>query len=271
MTALSLVLRCRSSLATSSRHLTPPRQTLSTRLLSTMSSPVVELREYTLAPAHATSFLKKTAETIDLRTSCLPLRLFCMPETGGPLQVATHFYYYEGGLAERDAQRAILMAEPDWQAYIATCRPFSNAQASSIYVQAPLVKEFGGRLTGLSEITKSLPGSKPIYEIRRYHLKLGYDTVPQFLEHYKRGLPSKLDAQGTDPTTSLVTLLYSEVGRLNEVIEVWRHGEGATAMEASRVAARGASEWRKAIADIAPLAITFTNTIYKPTGFSPMR
>ncbi|KAL3914643.1 MAG: hypothetical protein SGILL_006021, partial [Bacillariaceae sp.] len=42
-----------------------------------------------------------------------------------------------------------------------------------------------------------------ILEIRRYYLKLGYDTVPNFLSLYGDGLPSKLSAQGTDPETSL--------------------------------------------------------------------
>eukprot|EP00536_Pseudo-nitzschia_multiseries_P009656 jgi/Psemu1/23852/gm1.23852_g len=40
-----------------------------------------------------------------------------------------------------------------------------------------------------------------IFELRRYHLKLGYDTVPKFLDLYGAGLPSKLRAPGTDPRT----------------------------------------------------------------------
>jgi hypothetical protein len=100
---------------------------------------------------------------------------------------------------------------------------------------------------------------------------LGYDTVPKFLELYGSGLPSKLNADGTDPTTTLVTLLYSEVGRLNEVIEVWRHGNGVAAMEQSRVAARNATAWRSAIASIADLAIEFSATIHRPLPFSPIK
>jgi len=68
-----------------------------------------------------------------------------------------------------------------------------------------------------------------------------------------------------------VTVLSTEVGRLNEVMEIWRHGNGSTAMEISRHAARGAQEWRSAIASIADLALEFTSTIHKPTKFSPIR
>jgi hypothetical protein len=114
-------------------------------------------------------------------------------------------------------------------------------------------------------------GDDCILEIRRYKLILGYDTVPRFLSLYKAGLASKLNAQGTDPTTSLVTVMYSEVGRLNEVLEIWRHGAGARAMERSRVAARGAPEWRSAVAEIAGLAVDFTSTIHRPTSFSPLQ
>ena len=70
---------------------------------------------------------------------------------------------------------------------------------------------------------------------------------------------AKLSAEGTDPTTALVTLLYSDVGRLNEVIEICRHGHGTAAMVNSRVAARGAREWRNAIASIAELQYRFNS------------
>ena len=33
-----------------------------------------------------------------------------------------------------------------------------------------------------------------VYEIQRYQLKLGYDTVPNFLQLYDEVLPSKLNA-----------------------------------------------------------------------------
>ena len=63
-------------------------------------------------------------------------------------------------------------------------------------------------------------------------------------------------------------MLASEIGQLNEVIEVWRHGNGSSAMEASRAASRAAGPWRAAIAEIAGLATSFRTTVYKPTSFS---
>ena len=240
----------------------------------------IELREYDLFPEHASSYMQLTTDTSELRKSLSPLRFFSLPETGGKLNVATHAYYYAGGLSERDETRKTMAENNEWQDYIASMRFCVQAQNSTIFVEAPLVRQFD--LPGLATIVPSPssgaaqqePGGNNnncILEIRRYNLKLGYDTVPKFLELYGSGLPSKLNADGTDPTTSLITLLSSEVGRLNEVVEIWRHGNGTTAMEQSRVAARGAQEWRSAIASIADLAIEFRSTIHKPVSFSPIR
>jgi hypothetical protein len=253
---------------------------------STFSSTqaAIELREYDLFPEHASTYMQLTADTCELRNSLSPLRLFSLPETGGKLNVATHAYYYAGGLSERDQARREMAENKEWQDYIASIRFCVQAQNSTIFVEAPLVRQFD--LPGLANANanstipappagaaQQQPGDNTdcILEIRRYNLKLGYDTVPKFLELYGSGLPSKLNAEGTDPTTSLMTLLYSEVGRLNEVIEIWRHGNGTTAMEQSRVAARGAQEWRSAIASIADLAIEFRSTIHKPVSFSPIQ
>jgi NIPSNAP len=200
-----------------------------------------------------------------------PLRFFSLPETGGTLHVATHAYYYAGGHAERDETRRIMARRPDWKIYVGRVLPDLDTQASTIWAEAPFVTKQYPQVHGLATVPTDLPGDNTILELRRYKLKLGYDTVPKFLELYAAGLPSKLNAPGTDPTTSLVSVLYTEVGRLNEVLEIWRHGGGSAAMEASRQAARGAADWRLAIASIADLAVEFTSTIHKPTAFSPIK
>jgi hypothetical protein len=216
------------------------------------------------------AYLDATAQAAELRKSLLPLRFFSMPDTGGQLNIATHAYYYVGGHMERDAGRTQMTRSPAWQRYLEKCGPFLQEQKSQVFVESPLVEKFE-EIQGLSSISEAnVDGSNGILEIRRYNLILGYDTVPNFMKLYEGGLPSKLSAQGTDPTTSLITLLYSEVGRLNEVIEIWRHGDGTAAMERSRAAARGATPWRTSIAKIAPLAVEFTSTIHKPASFSPL-
>ena len=81
-------------------------------------------------------------------------------------------------------------------------------------------------------------------------------------------------------TTNLVVVLtarlfygaYSLVIRdilfLFYILHSAQHGDGFPAMARSREAARKAEPWREAINNIAPLAISFSNTIVRPTSFS---
>ena len=237
---------------------------------SSTSPPIVELREYKLHPAFAADYIKATVAAASVRHEHVPTRLFSLPETGGALNVATHLYDYAGGHAEREAARGGMPGDARWVEYLGEVRPFVAEQRSTIFVEASdIVDNFS--LHGMGGAGGGPGGggsgdASPIYEIRRYQLKLGYDTVPRFLTHYASGLGSKLGAEGTHESTSLVTLLYSDIGPLNEVIEVWRHGAGTHAMQVSRGAARGAGPWRDAISEIAGLAMSFTSTVHKPVG-----
>jgi len=242
---------------------------------SASAAPIVELREYNLHPEHVVQYTKATTIYAHLRKCLTPLRMFSFPETGGLLNVATHLYYFEGGFEERNQRRTQMGESADWKGYLKTVKPCMINQKSTIFVEAPLVAETE-KVCGLKANAEEMldvygeDAEGTVLEIRRYQLKLGYATVPLFLKHYAEGLPSKLNAEGTDPSTALVTLLYSEVGELNEVIELWRHGSTG-AMERSRVAARSAQKWRNSIAEIAALATSFTSTIHKPLDFSPLR
>ena len=244
---------------------------------SSATIPIVELREYSLFPASVVKYTQVTSATSNLRKSLTPMKYFGLPETGGNLNIATHLYYYQGGYTDRNIRRKVMAENKEWADYVNAVRPCMDTQKSTIFVEAPFIHtmiqqdDFATKIFGLSAVNdNTFHGADSIIEFRRYQLKLGYDTVPKFLTMYEKGLPSKLLAEGTDPTTSLITLLYCEVGQLNEVIEIWRH-QGTEAMEKSRIAARSAMEWREAISSIAGLANVFKNTIHKPLAFSPLR
>jgi hypothetical protein len=242
------------------------------------SIPIVEVREDKINPhlveQYVTYFTGGSGNGIPNQRP--HLRLHGLADTGGILNQAIQIYAYPGGLEERERVRydwggkgAGLHSakydgpEMDDRTYNKMC---IIEQSSNVYAEAPFITT---QTIGIPGLMKPLSNhdqqqGSSIYEFRKYHLKLGYDTVPKFLSLYEAGLPSKLGAVGSDPTTSLVTLLYTEVGQLNEVIEVWKHGAGVKAMEKSRVAARSAPEWRQAIKEIAELAIYFRSTIYTP-------
>ena len=238
---------------------------VSRRSLSTIPTPgLYELRSYTLHPSGVDSFTALCTTSAPLRKSMLPLRLFTLPETGGMLNVAQHLYYYPT-LAARTAARTVSGASPEWKSFVNTSREFVAKQDSTLYQQAPQAildagGAPGGQWVGCEE--------RGIYEYRRYRLKLGYDTVPAFYELYEAGLPSKTKNQHDG--TMLTTVMHSDIGVLNEVIEIWRH-ESLEGMEQSRVMAREAGEWREAIGEIAKLAVQFQNSVHRPVSFSPWK
>ena len=181
-----------------------------------------------------------------------------------------HLYHYPGGHAERSGQRSVLAKKEEWKTYLGEVKACMMQQSSEIFVEAALVDNFD-EVKGLKHWVNSdkenngngrIPGKQNgIIELRKYQLKLGYDTVPNFLQLYSEALPSKLNAAGTHPTTELVTILVSDVGRLNTVYEVWKHGGevsggqdstavcGMQAMEQSRQASRGARNGKQRIAE----------------------
>jgi len=206
------------------------------------------------------------------------LSFFGTPETGGRLNTALHLYNYRSH-SERLLKRSQLASNPDWHLYLEKVKCSMIQQSSEIYVEATSITRKFEEVRGLQHFIdidqENEDDGEPslgIVEMRKYELQLGYDTVPKFLDIYG-ALSSKLKT--TAPTTELATVLVNEVGRLNCVYEIWKHGGpgecGFNAMESSRKSAREASEWRSAIADIAELALTFNTTIMRPLEFSPIK
>lgn len=181
------------------------------RQLSTTSPPIVEIREYVLQAQFAANYGTLAAKTASLRKSLLPMRLFCVPETGGQLNVATHFYFYEGGIEQRDEARNKALQNEEWKTFLVDSKPFALTQQSNLYAEAPLV--YKHNLCGMRAEMPASPDDNAIYEIRKYRMVLGYDTVPKYLALLEEGLPSKLAAAGNDPSSQLCTVLYTEVGK----------------------------------------------------------
>ena len=261
-------------------------------------TPVIEMQEFVLDPGHTWKYLEFAESQTALRRQLLPIRLCCAPDLGGKQNVMTHFYYFDQGIEQREDVRAVAAEHSRWQQYLMESRRYVFEQHANLYIEAPLVKTHnlkgmatafigGGSSSGggsgsvdtfTSSATSSyttapdgaaVPASAScIYEIRKYKLILGYGVVQQFLALYEAGLPSKLGAVGTDPSSELCTLISSEVGETNNVLEIWRHGGGVRAMNASRQAARAAIPWRDAINNIAKLTTHFANTLYKPLNHS---
>mmetsp|Transcript_36007 Transcript_36007/g.58037 ORF Transcript_36007/g.58037 Transcript_36007/m.58037 type:complete len:211 (+) Transcript_36007:126-758(+) len=199
---------------------------------------------------------------------------FMTTEIGGNLSRVHHLYYYKD-FDTRDEVRAAVAADARWASYLKEVKPHMLNQSSHIYVQADATLQaagLGGALhfkPDVAEMSTLPPTSAVCYELRRYQLKLGYPTVPDFLKSYGEGLQDKLRADDSGAST-LVTLLYNEVGPLNTVLELWRH-QSMQRSQDSRVASRKAPLWKKAVARNADLGMTFDNQFLRPTAFSPWK
>jgi hypothetical protein len=62
-----------------------------------------------------------------------------MPDTGSTLNVATHFYYYEGGVEERDKKRNIQSTNKEWVSYLKLSRPCVAEQRSTLFTEVAAV------------------------------------------------------------------------------------------------------------------------------------
>ncbi len=124
-------------------------------------------------------------------------------------------------------------------------------------------------LPGISSFSPSTPSKTSVYELRTYQLNLGYDTMPKMVSAFQHGLPSKIAAD-VERKGELVTVAFSEVGRVNQFVEVWRY-KAIEDSAAVREASRKAEKWRETVAQAASISQSFTNTFYRPTSFSPMQ
>jgi hypothetical protein len=226
-------------------------------------SAAIELREYNLKPSRAGEFQKLANASGALRKELAPLRLFATSDTGGQLHRVFHFYYHPSLQSRDDVARGMRECA-QWTAFEGDAARCCDKQSSSIYAEAPFVAEcYGGMST---ERIATADRCAAVYELRRYRLVLGYDTVPRFMDYYSSGLSSKLQVS-VEAGSRFCSLLYTEVGSLNEVVELWRH-HGVAGMVQARVLSRQSQPWKKAVANIAPLALSFSNTLLTPAPFS---
>jgi len=247
--------------------------------------PLWEFRTYDLAPVGQDTYLELSAAAIDLRMRLNPgFRAMFTADTGGQLNRVTHVYCYRN-MEHRAETRARMLASREWQDYVIASRSAGvTQQHSAIFLEAAECHKAAGAVPAASFSSPLVAGQPASYELRTYRLILGYNPVPQLRAAFERGLPSKVarDAHG-----KLVLFCYSDFGELNVVHELWRYPSAAACIEA-REAARGAPEWREAIAkartppqsfacyiltltppQVAPMVKSFHTQLLRPVSFSP--
>mmetsp|Transcript_36723 Transcript_36723/g.73595 ORF Transcript_36723/g.73595 Transcript_36723/m.73595 type:complete len:252 (+) Transcript_36723:148-903(+) len=242
------------------------------RQFSTPSAPgFFELRQYVIRPGSMKPYMTETFAAAGVRKALFDTQdsrwlSFFSTEIGGSLTSVHHLYWYKD-YDVRDKVRAKAASSLEWGAYLKEVRPLMDSQKNCALIEATSTLQAAGLPGALSFAAPDDSCTAVAYELRRYQLKLGYNTVPDFLKLYGEGLPDKLRVDDSGAST-LVTLLYSDSGPLNVVYEVWRH-ESLQRSLAARQASRQSSKWKEAVGSIALLAETFDTQFLRPTPFSP--
>tara|TARA_B110001452_G_scaffold255373_1_gene247749 strand:- start:26 stop:820 length:795 start_codon:yes stop_codon:yes gene_type:complete len=192
-------------------------------------------------------------------------------ELGGTVGCVHHLYHWrdydqrDGALDRLSDHDALFMAHPET---LQSSRAVVMLEATDCLESCGLPGAAGfASPPAPPEVEGAEAPPLVCWELRTYQLQLGYDTVPRFLALYGEGLKDKLAADSSG-ASSLATLLYSDCGSLNVVIELWRHQSLQRAQD-SRRASRAAPKWRAAIGEIATLATSFDTQYLRPTPSSP--
>mmetsp|Transcript_9023 Transcript_9023/g.16580 ORF Transcript_9023/g.16580 Transcript_9023/m.16580 type:complete len:264 (+) Transcript_9023:56-847(+) len=235
---------------------------------SVISPGLVELHEVEVQPGRLKDYLRLSASA-DAASPQLPAPLGTWTtDLGASSNRVYRLRTWAEGYKERDAAQKAVQANSEATLALSQADACTVKLASSIFVEASSTLSAVG-LPGLMvfEPVSQDKDATVAYELRSYQLKLGYTTVPRFLELYQEGLKDKLAAD-TSGESVLVTLLYCEAGaaNLNTVLELWRH-RSLHGGQVSREASRSATGWKSAVGQIAAeVAVSFQTQILRPAG-----
>ncbi|KXZ47477.1 hypothetical protein GPECTOR_35g915 [Gonium pectorale] len=154
-------------------------------------SGIIEFRDYVLHASEFKRFIALSAEYADARTQIYDgfLGMFTA-DTGGNVSRVLHLYHFKESTIFRQAP-------PELYAAI-------GASCASTYKPRTAVEE---------------AALQAVYELRKYQLRPGRSGVQEMLGAFKTGLPAKL---ATDRTGQPAFVGYSDVGLLNQVVEIYR-------------------------------------------------
>ena len=240
-----------------------------------------ELRRDQVIPSALHAYLDEHNQTADERRKLLPgWKGTWKTEVGGSVHQVHHLYQWDD-FDQRDRIREIAEDHPAWYADsdthvsdmdnvmpLPSLRQKLSASESVLMLEATDALHACG-LPGAAGFPLRLNehSAGVAWEMRTYQLVLGYHTVPKFTELYAEGLRDKLAADDSG-ASELVTLLYSDCGPLNVVVELWRHESIQRAQE-SRAASRKAAKWKHAIGEIAKISTSFSTLYMRPLRASP--
>jgi|TARA_B110000003_G_scaffold272508_1_gene308523 hypothetical protein len=234
---------------------------------------IYEVRTYDIEPSRLDEYLAMCADSANERKKVTNEGFvgFFVTELGGDAHEVTHVYRYDDYDARDDARNAMKRSET-WTAFLKASKPMVRRQKSEIFLEATKATASAG-MEANDVLRRAREGNggraDGVFEWRRYQLELGYNPIPKLVDALAKGLPSKL-ASDRDGRGELVWMGYSDVGKLNQFVELWRYDCYQDHIKA-REAARSADAWRAAINEIAPMVQMFDTQLMRPAAASPIK
>lgn len=225
------------------RRLARPASLGIARRTFTTAPGLFELRTDQVDPGSMSAYLEEHEQTARDRQQIFPGWLFMgKTEIGGNVHSVRHLYHW-ADYDERDHARSRAEDSPLYHGHqskhmgpalpmpslrqkLVSSSSVAMVEATACLQSCGLPGAMGFRVhrdrRGSTLVAADNDDTAVAWELRTYQLRLGYDTVPRFLELYGEGLADKLSADDSG-ASQLATLLYSDSGSLNVVMELWRH------------------------------------------------
>lgn len=208
---------------------------------------MVEVRNYAIKPNMFGEFMGLVDSTRDLRASLLPVIGMYKSDIGSEeLNSFLHLYKYRDFDHRDDIRRKASESHAWAQEYLPRAKGMMTAQKNAIYKPASNI------MMSTSAPSEATMTGGDMLEIREYQFQAGYDTIPSVLEAFQKAIPEKIQAASDQGLQSeLVFLGYTDVGVLNNLIEIWKYPTAQTCILA-RQASRNVDSWRECIKTITP-------------------
>jgi hypothetical protein len=220
---------------------------------------IVDMRTYTLFPGLLAGYLEhyeKKGLPIQKRHLGDALMAYFLTEAGQLNQVI-HFWRYDS-LADREAKRARMVADPEWTAYLGSNnRDSFIAQENRILKPAPFWPD---RVPAANRA-----GPAAYVDIRTYTARSG--NIADYFKNYEaNGLMVQLGYIGH----CIGYFASGDIGRSHQIVHLWGYQDLNDRQE-RRAAMAADPAWQNYGRLAGPLLSNMENRIVRPAAFSPVR
>ena len=154
-------------------------------------------------------------------------------------------------------------------------RAMTMSETTEIFLEARIATEAGGlpvndivrRAETESTMTTRGDGS---WKVAKVSTRVGIQSDSQVTRAHRERFTVQISHRSRKKA-ELVWMGFSDVGKLNQFVELWRYDDARRLIEGPAAARVEATEWRATVNDIAPMVQMFDTRMMRPIGSSRVR